>query len=405
MKKLLISILFFGLVIPIAAQNGLVKTFYEKKKPESVISYTEDVLNGTSYWYFRNGNLKKEITYSAGKVNGWVKYYYETGLIKEEYRVVEGVRDGLCKFYYENGGLKEVRSYEGGKQIKRIEIDYDPTYIAPVEMFNAGNRQLESQKKEEYLCDADLCPEPIGGMDRIYSNLIYPEHARLYGLEGVVKLVVRIDTNGSVIKTEIVEGLGLGCQEAAIEAVKKTRFLPGRTNGKNVISNLILSINFKLDQPVQVAQNDQTPTFITDPETKVVKVEQNADANFKYNTSVEEFPEDKKTETKTVTETVKPANIPDCEIDVCPKPVGGMEKIYNRFKLPKRAKKNNDKGDIIILAEVDENGYVRNTEVLQDIGHGAGLAAEVAILDTKFEPGLLNGKPKRTKVKITITVN
>jgi len=400
MRKILtISILFF-IISSSFAQNGLIKIYDDNGNVSSQQFFANDILTGTSYWFFENGNLKKEITYSDGKVNGWVKEYYETGLLQLEFRVVNGIRDGLYKTYYENGGLKELRSYEGGKLIKILNIDFDPTYIAPLELFTAGNKQQESQDKDEIICDADFCPEPIGGMDKIYENLVYPEHARLYGLQGTVKLIVGVDEKGEVNKIQVFQGIGLGCEEAAAEAIKKTRFLPGRTDGKNVQTEIILNVEFKLDEDQLAlvdAKNNQGTEEIKTVKNNSPKIQTNFVYSDDGDTTIIERP-------NLLDQNSNSENENLCDMDICPEPIGGMKAIMNNFRLPHRAKRNKDSGDIIILADVDENGYVRTTEVLNDIGHGAGLAAEVAVLDTRFNPGLNEGKAERGKVKIIITV-
>lgn len=408
MKHFYLSTFFFFFTSLILPQNGLVKSTYLTGETESIMSYADQILTGTSYWYYKNGNIKKEITYSNGKVNGWVKEYFETGILKEEYKVISGVRDGLHKKYYSNGGIKEVRSYEGGKLVKLLNVDYDPNYIPTLDKISAGNRQLESQKNDEFICDADLCPEPIGGMNAIYNNLVFPEHARLYGLQGTVKLLAIVDKNGIVEKTEVINGIGLGCDEAASIAVKATRFLPARNNGNNVQSNVILKIDFiNESQKEIIATREEFDN--SSKGLKVVKVETPQVTNtFDYSTSDENTLDD-----KTIINTDNTLSAPDllintkvelCDLDICPEPIGGIDAILNNFRLPRRAKKNNAAGNIIVLADVDENGYVRTTEILQDIGFGAGIAAEVAVLDTRFKPGYVNGIPKRGKVKVSIPV-
>ena len=81
----------------------------------------------------------------------------------------------------------------------------------------------------------------------IQENLVYPEHALRYGLEGTVTLKASINSDGDVTKTDIIKGLGLGCDEAAENAVMKTKFIPGKTGGKPVDSVLSINVEFKID--------------------------------------------------------------------------------------------------------------------------------------------------------------
>ena len=231
-----------------SAQNGIVKSYYPDGSVQSEISYVNDILDGTAVWYYPNGKLKSEKNFSKGILDGWVKEYFETGLLREEYFVKNGVKDGTNRFFYENGALKSLSNYANGNQMQLQLFDYDSTYNPVVaDTGKSIPQQIKPKRsKNNYQCNVDICPEPIGGMKSVQDNLIYPEHALRYGLEGTVTLTARISTNGNVLNTEIIRGMGFGCSEAAQEAVKKTKFLPGENNGIPVESAIALNIEFKI---------------------------------------------------------------------------------------------------------------------------------------------------------------
>jgi protein TonB len=54
----------------------------------------------------------------------------------------------------------------------------------------------------------------------------YPPAARQAGVEGTVILQVDIDATGAVKRVDLIQGLGYGCDEAAIDALWKTPFRP-----------------------------------------------------------------------------------------------------------------------------------------------------------------------------------
>jgi TonB family protein len=371
------------------AQNGIIKTYYEDGTIRESLSFSDDVYNGTSYWYYRNGNVKLEKTYSDGVLNGWIKKYYKTGLLKEEFRVEMGVKDGLHKFYYENGGLAEVRTYENGVLKRQKKLDYDSTYQAPVTAYQEGNRQ-QQKEEEELLCDADICPKPAGGMESIYEKLEYPKHAKIYGLEGTVKLIAAVNEKGKVINTNVIEGLGLGCDEAAETAVKNTLFIPGQRDGKVVTSNLTLNVEFKLEDKSEIAKSSKVPKGLADGAGGI------------SSDSLQSLYREMKDTIQTVNKEKQPKRFFECEIEVCAKPAGGIDAIMKNLNYPRTAVRRSIEGDVIVKAVVDEYGYVRKTKVLKDIGAGCGVAAEVAILDTKFQPGVKNGERVESEVVITI---
>lgn len=244
----IISALIFLQTFFVYAQNGNVKTYYPDGKVESELSYVNDVLDGAVVKYYPNGNLMIEKNYSSGILNGWIREFFQSGLLKEEYLVKNGLRDGAYRMFYDNGSLKLLANYSDGNQTETKFFDYDKNYHAPAEAFLAGRTKQNEipNPVSGFQCDVDICPEPIGGMKAIQDNLVYPEHALRYGLEGIVIITATINEQGEVEKTVVVQGLGLGCDEAAQDIVKKTKFSPGMKAGKNVEANLSLKIEFRI---------------------------------------------------------------------------------------------------------------------------------------------------------------
>ena len=89
-------------------------------------------------------------------------------------------------------------------------------------------------------------PSPIGGIKAIQEKIRYPEIAKRAGIEGRVFVKAFINSTGTVSKTEIIRGIGGGCDEMAMHAVKNTKFTPGRQKGKPVNVQVTVPILFKL---------------------------------------------------------------------------------------------------------------------------------------------------------------
>jgi TonB family protein len=246
-KAILGCIMFFILTLSLEAQTGVVKTYYSNRSIQKEISYINDIVDGSVVEYYQNGNAKIEQNYSTGVLNGMIKEFYPSGLLKEEYSVDHGRRDGIDRSYYDNGALKSVCKYSQGKLIEKSSFDFDSRFSASAQDYLAGKRKSDDAVYDSSsLCSAEICAEPIGGQSAIRTNLIYPDHALRYGLEGIVTLRAIIDIEGDVTATEILKGLGLGCDEAAEDAVKKTKFIPGQSGGKAVESSIKLNVEFKI---------------------------------------------------------------------------------------------------------------------------------------------------------------
>jgi protein TonB len=77
---------------------------------------------------------------------------------------------------------------------------------------------------------------------------VYPLIARKLGREGKVVLKLTIDENGNLLDVDVIEKAGYGFTEAAVEAVKKSTFLPAKKDGKPIASRALLPIRFRLER-------------------------------------------------------------------------------------------------------------------------------------------------------------
>lgn len=99
----------------------------------------------------------------------------------------------------------------------------------------------------DYFVAVNQMPEPIGGIEGIEKRLHYPEIAKRAGIEGRVYVKAFIDEDGNVAATEILKGVGTGLDQAAIKAIRETKFKPGMQNGNPVKVQVVVPIVFKLD--------------------------------------------------------------------------------------------------------------------------------------------------------------
>lgn len=122
------------------------------------------------------------------------------------------------------GDLKMEEEISLPPQKEIIEIKEEPTYFVAVEEM----------------------PEPLGGLREIQSRIEYPEIAKRVGIEGKVFVRAFVDEKGTVTNAEVVKGIGGGCDEAALDAVLKTKFNPGKQRGKPIKVQVTIPILFKL---------------------------------------------------------------------------------------------------------------------------------------------------------------
>jgi len=93
----------------------------------------------------------------------------------------------------------------------------------------------------------DKQPGPIGGIEAILKNVIYPQSAKEANIQGKVLIKAIIDEKGNVAETEVINSIQKDCDQAAVDAIKKTKFTPATKDGKPVKAEVVIPVMFKLD--------------------------------------------------------------------------------------------------------------------------------------------------------------
>lgn len=104
----------------------------------------------------------------------------------------------------------------------------------------------EEEPEPEIFVIVEEMPELIGGLAAIQSKIQYPEIAKKAGVEGRVFVQFIVDEQGNVVDPVVTRGIGAGCDEEALRAVRQAKFKPGKQRGKSVRVKMSLPITFKL---------------------------------------------------------------------------------------------------------------------------------------------------------------
>ena len=121
----------------------------------------------------------------------------------------------------------------------------------------ACQEQAKSSEAKTGLNDAvytvvDEVATPEGGITAYYAyisnHLKYPAQARRTGVEGKVFLEFVIQKDGSVTDVTVREGIGAGCDSAAVEVITRApKWTPAKNDGEIVAMKMVLPIIFKLE--------------------------------------------------------------------------------------------------------------------------------------------------------------
>ena len=112
----------------------------------------------------------------------------------------------------------------------------------------AQNKKTSNDKVFEKVEDMPVFP---GGeqamMEFVAKNVQYPKEAMEKEISGRVLVGFIVEKDGSISETEVVKGIGGGCDEEAVRVVKAMpKWKPGKQDGKPVRVHFILPLTFKL---------------------------------------------------------------------------------------------------------------------------------------------------------------
>lgn len=114
----------------------------------------------------------------------------------------------------------------------------------------SGSQNNDVQSQEVYTVVEEL-PQYPGGVEALFKYIVseikYPKEAINKGIEGQVLVQFVIERDGSISNVQAVEGIGAGCENAAISALQAApSFKPGSQRGRTVRVRRELPIIFQL---------------------------------------------------------------------------------------------------------------------------------------------------------------
>lgn len=123
-----------------------------------------------------------------------------------------------------------------------------PTVQTDSDLESADTWKIETQTVPilEY---AEIMPEIPGGMGAYYILIEYPEEAISQGLEGSLSLIFTVNQDGTTSDILVERSLHSLLDSAAVQALRRTLFIPGRHQGKTARVRMRLPVRFQLIEP------------------------------------------------------------------------------------------------------------------------------------------------------------
>lgn len=84
----------------------------------------------------------------------------------------------------------------------------------------------------------------------------YPNIAFKAGVRGIIICHAYVDTNGKVVKTEIIKGIGAGCDEDVERVIKELSFIPAKVQNRKVESVFKFFIDYSFDINIDESKED-----------------------------------------------------------------------------------------------------------------------------------------------------
>ncbi|WP_457653401.1 energy transducer TonB [Rhodocaloribacter sp.] len=155
--------------------------------------------------------------------------------------------------------LEDVREEAKPEQASGVPITFfaDPETVERTE--GVDRDAVEEAPPEEHapplpdvpmermvLAFAEKMPTIQGGLGAYYINIEYPQAAIAAGIQGRLILDFVVEPDGRPTSIKVLKPLHPLCDSAAVRALRKTRFMPGRQNGEVVPVRMRLPVSFRL---------------------------------------------------------------------------------------------------------------------------------------------------------------
>lgn len=231
---------------------------------------------------FQAGDYKQAVVYFSASierypatnaiVNRAICYYYlgDTCKFCNELKMASGQGDAKAKDLYQQNCTRTMLRPKVPDTIKKqaseaqhLQVIYHRCHDSVVNIVFSDGKKTWSRELTEFMHESndvtnatkdiegeiftivENMPEFPGGNMALEAflakNIVYPDKAVKYDIQGIVYVSFVIDKEGYVRNVKILRGIGGGCDEEAVRVVKlMPKWKPGTQNGKpvNVLFNM-----------------------------------------------------------------------------------------------------------------------------------------------------------------------
>lgn len=243
---------------PQLVYEGLSIRYYKNGGKESNIKFRKGIPEGTAYYFYPNGKVKKELLYgeSGMKVNrGYDHSYYYKVQSYFDSSGVKRVTDGSGHVIERGPSFIEDGDYINGMRegnwrftsIKKGTIS-EETYAAGI--FVSGKVTKPDGSSNTYQ-SAEALPEYQGGIKSFYNylsnNIQYPPDARMARIAGTVYVALVVETDGKVTDPKVIKSVHPSLDKEALRVIRRSpKWIPGHQHGVPVKAAYTVPVAYKL---------------------------------------------------------------------------------------------------------------------------------------------------------------
>jgi antitoxin component YwqK of YwqJK toxin-antitoxin module len=193
-------------------KNGISQSFHKNGKLSEECSYKHDLEEGLCKEYFESGTLRKEVNYVSGMSEGKYRLYFFNGLPAVAGQFTQGLKEGEWLEYNEDGSTKLKQQFAAGKMVSETRLNgvFQDTYPdnIPKSSVTLKDGKRNGEYKEYYdkgTFVKEVKEEQDGYPEEIIEKLEGQQLKILanYKDDKLEGKLVRYKENGSVEKTEI----------------------------------------------------------------------------------------------------------------------------------------------------------------------------------------------------------
>ncbi len=260
------------------SEGDTLKEYYCRTNSLKSVTVVDErgVPNGSFLEYYENGNLKTKGRYEKARTVGTTSRWYSNGQMQIEfegakYNDVEKILNywdstgtylvkdgnGYCKCH-----LNPFSKFDLEEHGKVVSGRRDSTWTGfkkgmkyYIESYSEGNLMQGTSYDSignSYAYTEPFTPaRPHNGLEAFYrqvsKNVKYPAAARKNGIQGKVYVEFVVEKDGSLSGLKAIKGIGGGCDEAAIDAIRFAgKWDPAVHRGQLVRNKMVLPIGFHL---------------------------------------------------------------------------------------------------------------------------------------------------------------